>query len=445
MSVLKRLVIGVLAAATITGAATEAVARPGDTAGLAADCTIPAERDLNVTKTVYRVGRDMGVSDKVMLAGFETGWVESRMNNLPCGDRDSLGVFQQRPSMGWGTPEQVQNVEHASGEFFKRAINSARANPGFTPGQVAQDVQRSAFPDRYDQVESKARSLIAEVAIPADRVSDVNSDGFGDLIGVDANGELFGYNNASLVSGDRKPFTGETWRISGSDWRSAKLLASGDVTGDGYADLVATDADGSLSVYANGSVVNPGGRPYTGVTWKYEGSWAGVKQLAIADVTGDGWGDLVAVDAEGALVVYANGSKVNPGGKPFGGQTWKLGTGWGGVKQLGVSDVNRDGYGDLIAVDANGELFGYNNASLIGDHRPFTGETWRVRGGNWSGVKQFTVMDATGDGYADIVAVEPTGKLSVYGNGSLVNPGGVPFGGVSWDLGGNWSQVRTFA
>ncbi|WP_394613202.1 hypothetical protein JNUCC0626_25035 [Lentzea sp. JNUCC 0626] len=282
-------------------------------------------------------------------------------------------------------------------------------------------------------------------ARPVDRVSDINSDGFGDLVGVDGNGELFGYHNASLVSGDRSPFTGETWRYKGSNWSGISTLASGDVTGDGYADLVGVEGN-SLVVYGNGSVVNQDGKPFSGgETFRYEGNWSNVSHLAIADVTGDGWGDLVAVERTGAMVVYANGTKVNPGGKPFGGETWRYNGSWGSVKQFGVSDVNRDGYGDIVAVDANGELFGYNNASLIGDHRPFTGETWRVRGSNWSGVKQFTVMDATGDGFADIVAVEPDGKLSMYGNGSLVNPGGVPFSGRTWMSVGDWSAVRTFA
>ncbi len=448
MSVLQRLVIGVLAAAVVTGVATEAHARPGDAPSVqdvSEDCVVPPNHDPNVTKIVYQVGRDLGVSDKVMLAGFETGWIESHMNNLDCGDSDSLGVFQQRPSMGWGTPEQVRNVSYASNSFFTRAVGNDRANPGLTPGQLAQSVQRSAFPDRYDQAEGKARALLAEVAIPLDRVSDVNRDGFGDLVAVDGNGELFGYNNASLVSVDRKPFTSETWRNTGSNWSNAKLLASGDVTGDGYADLVATEADGRLSVYANGSLVNPGGKPFAGVTWTYPGTWAGVKQLAIADVTGDGWGDLVAVDGSGALVVYANGSKVNPGGKPFAGETWRLGTNWGNVKHLGVADINRDGFADIIAVDGNGELFGYNNASLVSGGKPFTGETWRIRGSNWSGVKHFTVSDASGDGYADVVAVEADGKLSVYANGSLVNPSGVPYAGVTWTIGGDWSQVRAIA
>ena len=141
-----------------------------------AECpSIPPDRDLAVTRTVHQVGSELGVSDKVMLAGFETGWVESHMNNLNCGDKDSLGVFQQRPSQGWGTPEQVMDVRFASNTFFTRAKSSEARNPGFTAGQIAQDVQRSAHPDRYDAVEGKARSMMAEVAIQ--RFAFVNAGG----------------------------------------------------------------------------------------------------------------------------------------------------------------------------------------------------------------------------------------------------------------------------
>ncbi|MEV4008800.1 hypothetical protein AB0K37_42095, partial [Actinomadura sp. NPDC049753] len=125
-------------------------------------CHVPPDRDLEVTKAVYIVGRDLKVSDKVMLAGFEAGWVESHMNNLPCGDRDSLGVFQQRPSQGWGTPEQIMQVPYAARQFFTRAVRVEQQSPHLTAGQTAQKVQRSAFPDRYDQAEGKARALLSE-------------------------------------------------------------------------------------------------------------------------------------------------------------------------------------------------------------------------------------------------------------------------------------------
>ncbi|MBB4905251.1 hypothetical protein [Actinophytocola algeriensis] len=142
-------------------------AAPGDHVPLSvapADCdSIPSDRDIAVTTTVHDVGVSLGASDKVMLAGFEAGWVESHMNNLPCGDQDSLGVFQQRPSQGWGTPEQIMDVTYAATQFFTQAIHNEPLYPDYTAGLLAQSVQRSCCPERYDQSEGKALEMLAEV------------------------------------------------------------------------------------------------------------------------------------------------------------------------------------------------------------------------------------------------------------------------------------------
>jgi hypothetical protein len=135
---------------------------PASAHALPGHCPVPAERDLAVTKAVYRVGLSLGADDKVMLAAFEAGWVESHMNNLPCGDRDSLGVFQQRPSMGWGTPEQISTVDYAAEQFFLAAFEVD--DPELTPGQLADEVQRSCCPHRYDLAAEEALAMLVEVA-----------------------------------------------------------------------------------------------------------------------------------------------------------------------------------------------------------------------------------------------------------------------------------------
>jgi hypothetical protein len=95
-----------------------------------------------------------------------TSLAESGLRNLAYGDRDSLGLFQQRPSQGWGSPDQVMDPYHALGTFLHRA---ALADEGgrFSSGGVenlgawAQAVQRSAFPERYQPRLDEARSLMA--------------------------------------------------------------------------------------------------------------------------------------------------------------------------------------------------------------------------------------------------------------------------------------------
>lgn len=114
--------------------------------------------DQAVIASAYATARGLGASSKVMLALFEAGVVESGFRNLSGGDRDSVGFLQQRPSQGWGTVEECMNVPHATTSFVTRA----KVNEGkyATAGQLAQSVQRSAFPLRYDAVRGTAQILL---------------------------------------------------------------------------------------------------------------------------------------------------------------------------------------------------------------------------------------------------------------------------------------------
>ncbi len=114
--------------------------------------------DPKAARAICTVARDLGASPKVLLAAYEAAIVESGVHSLPYGDRDSIGLFQQRDS--WGSYAQRMNPEWASRQFLVKAI---RQNESWmSAGQLAQDVQVSAFPDRYDQVRSQAMSLIGQ-------------------------------------------------------------------------------------------------------------------------------------------------------------------------------------------------------------------------------------------------------------------------------------------
>lgn len=144
----------------------------------AASCAIPGNADDAVIRILDSIADSRGVSSKVRLAMFETAWVESHAHSLPCGDRDSLGVFQQRPSMGWGTATQVQDPTYATNKFLDGngtagAIKVAADNPSWTAGQIAQKVQGSAHPDRYDEAQATAQALIKR----ADQIANGTIDG----------------------------------------------------------------------------------------------------------------------------------------------------------------------------------------------------------------------------------------------------------------------------
>jgi hypothetical protein len=121
--------------------------------------TVTAEQARHAT-TIAGVGRDRGLPERAVVIALATAQQESGLRNLPYGDRDSLGLFQQRPSQGWGTPEQVQDPVYSAGKFYDGLVQV----PGWEAGrltEVAQTVQRSGFPEAYQKHEPMAQELAA--------------------------------------------------------------------------------------------------------------------------------------------------------------------------------------------------------------------------------------------------------------------------------------------
>jgi len=108
-----------------------------------------------VARLAYNTARSMGVGGKILLALMEAGLVESGMRNLNYGDRDSVGFLQQRPSQGWPSP---MNIPIATRSFVRAAL---RLGPWRgSAGRLAQAVQRSAFPARYDARQGDAIHIL---------------------------------------------------------------------------------------------------------------------------------------------------------------------------------------------------------------------------------------------------------------------------------------------
>jgi hypothetical protein len=108
--------------------------------------------------TIAAVGVVRGIPDRGIVIALATAMQESELYNLPYGDRDSVGLFQQRPSQGWGTVEQIQDPHYATDAFF----NELEQVPGWAEMRLtdaAQAVQRSAYPGAYQRWEFKAQVL----------------------------------------------------------------------------------------------------------------------------------------------------------------------------------------------------------------------------------------------------------------------------------------------
>jgi murein DD-endopeptidase MepM/ murein hydrolase activator NlpD len=108
---------------------------------------------------IVSVGARLRVPPWGQVIAVATAIQESSLRNLGHGDRDSLGLFQQRPSQGWGTPEQLTDPDHAA-EAFYRALLSVPRWETMPLTEAAQAVQRSAHPDAYARWSGDAAALV---------------------------------------------------------------------------------------------------------------------------------------------------------------------------------------------------------------------------------------------------------------------------------------------
>ncbi len=99
-----------------------------------------------------------GLPARAASIALATAMQESKLRNLESGDRDSLGLFQQRPSQGWGTQEEILNPYYATNRFYD-ALVEVEGYDRMAITVAAQEVQRSAYPDAYAQHEEDARAL----------------------------------------------------------------------------------------------------------------------------------------------------------------------------------------------------------------------------------------------------------------------------------------------
>jgi len=108
--------------------------------------------------TIAAVGLRRGLPRRAVTVALATALQESKLRNLGHGDRDSLGLFQQRPSQGWGKPDQLNDPRYAAGAFYERLVRI----PDWQRMRVteaAQAVQRSAHPEAYQKWASEAAVL----------------------------------------------------------------------------------------------------------------------------------------------------------------------------------------------------------------------------------------------------------------------------------------------
>lgn len=111
---------------------------------------------------IANVGSNMNMNARDIEIAIMTAITESGLRNLHGGDRDSQGLFQQRPSQGWGTPAQITDPTYAATKFYE-ALRGIKSRGAMDPWQAAQAVQRSAFSDgrNYQQYWDEAMAIFS--------------------------------------------------------------------------------------------------------------------------------------------------------------------------------------------------------------------------------------------------------------------------------------------
>jgi hypothetical protein len=107
---------------------------------------------------ISAIGVSRGLPARAVSIALATAYQESKIQNLAHGDRDSLGLFQQRPSQGWGTATQVRDPYYATNAFYD-ALEKIPDYKSLRITEAAQRVQRSGFPEAYEDHAPDARTL----------------------------------------------------------------------------------------------------------------------------------------------------------------------------------------------------------------------------------------------------------------------------------------------
>jgi cell wall-associated NlpC family hydrolase len=129
-------------------------------AGRAVDGVTLDPAQISDALVIYDASVTMGLPQRAAVIAEATSMQESRLINLPDGTSDSLGLFQQRPSQGWGTPAQIMQPVYASTRFYE-ALASVPGWQSLPLTVAAQAVQGSATPGAYAKWEPLAGSLVA--------------------------------------------------------------------------------------------------------------------------------------------------------------------------------------------------------------------------------------------------------------------------------------------
>jgi hypothetical protein len=173
------------------------------------------------------VAQRRGLPPRATTIAIATAFQESKIHNIDYGDRDSVGLFQQRPSQGWGTVDQIMDPRYATGAFYD-ALVKIDGYESMVINDAAQRVQRSGFPQAYAQHEDYARALASALRgySPARFTCQINAVGIGSTTAVvDDVAAAFGHIEVVRDGDDATyPLTGSVDDVNARGWAIAHYL-----------------------------------------------------------------------------------------------------------------------------------------------------------------------------------------------------------------------------
>lgn len=227
--------------------------------GLTVDLSVEQAENASL---IAAVGIRRGLPARAVSIALATAYQESKIRNIDYGDRDSLGLFQQRPSQGWGTPEQILDEFYAIDAFYD-GLEQIDGYETMRITEAAQRVQRSGFPEAYEDHAEDARALASVLtgyspgglfscvvgtsdAGDPDALADLMRTAYGDLgvrtadgrlvveVGEGESGARLGWSVAQFAVAQAEAFGVSRVDHDGRQWRA------GSASRDGW-----TDAEGS--------------------------------------------------------------------------------------------------------------------------------------------------------------------------------------------------------
>ncbi|GGQ48317.1 hypothetical protein GCM10010166_15630 [Couchioplanes caeruleus subsp. azureus] len=428
--------------------------------------------NISCARAIVSNVRTRGLGERAAVIAVTAAIAESTLHNYTVAvDHDSLGLFQQRPSQGWGQPGQLADPRHATHAFLNAMIRKHPAGSWQSGdiGQICQRVQGSAFPLAYAPEEHDAHLIVAalwrdrsgtaaapagpEAAPPkpakpagpfqrslmatatgqgpADNrhdmsMADWNGDRRPDLVVVQRSGtgsgrtELFILDATSSLPQQASSFqhlllhTGTA--LGATDERHAFSMA--DWNGDGRLDLVAVQRSGTASGRIELRVIDgaAGFQRYLLETTTALAATDERPAFSMADWNADGRLDLVVIQKSGTASRKTE-IRVLDGAASFQRPLVETATALGTTDErhaLSTADWNGDGRLDLVAVQKSGTRSGKTDVRVLDGARGFGRDLVQARTA-WGAADErhvFLTADWNGDGRLDLVRVQKSGTKS---------------------------------